>query len=163
METCQTQPIAYVGRAVVLVHDYEEALSFYRDKLGFVPIADITTPSGMRFLHVGPPDHKGIGIWLLKADSVDQKRAVGRQTGGQPVLVMYTGDCHRSYELLRPRGVHFLGKPVEDAGSIHVHFADLYGNRIVLVQLLFWLLAPDFYLLPAAFIIHHSPAHRTLG
>jgi catechol 2,3-dioxygenase-like lactoylglutathione lyase family enzyme len=123
-----------IGRMILLVKDYEEALGFYVDKLGFEKIYDETTPDGLRYVHVGLSGQEDVGLWMLKA-ATGEKSLVGRQAGGEPLFVFYTDDCKKNYETLRERGVEFLYEPEDSEGDIHVHFKDLYGNQIVMVQL----------------------------
>lgn len=129
--------IQALGRTVLLVHDYDEALAFYRDTLGFHPLHDVTSPDGQRFLHVGMPGQGGtppVGLWLLQPGGGDEG-LVGRQAGGQPLLVLYTADCRGACERLEARGVRFKTPPAEADGATFAHFLDLYGNEIVLVEL----------------------------
>lgn len=124
----------YLGRMVVLVHDYDEAIHFYTHTLGFQVLVDIQA-GDYRYAHVGLPGSVGIGVWFLLADTDEKRARVGNQTGGEPLAVLYTENCRSTYELLSGRGVHFHGEPQEEPGSINVHFDDLYGNTFVLVQL----------------------------
>lgn len=127
-----------LGRMVLLVRDYDEALRFYRDALGFVPLHDETTPDGQRFLHVGLPAQAGgppVGLWFLTPAPGDEDR-VGRQAGGQPLLVMYTDDCGEAVARLQALGVRFKRLPAAQGGSVFAQFYDLYGNEIVLVELM---------------------------
>lgn len=128
--------ITKVGRTVVLVRDQDEALSFYQGKLGFKTIFDGEVNGGSRAVHVGPQAHPNVGIWLIEAAGPQQQALVGKQTGGQPFMVLYTDDCRATYEELRQKGVAFRGEPVESEDDIVVFFEDLYGNPFVLVQLL---------------------------
>lgn len=127
--------IQSLGRLVLLVHDYEEAKHFYCDKLGFEVISDEETPEGNRFLHVGLPGQGGIGIWFMEPSSDEELLCVGKQTGRQPVMVLYTGDCRKESERLMKQGIRFRRKPYESAEHIVSHFEDVYGNEIILVQL----------------------------
>ena len=129
--------ITALGRTVLLVRDHDEALRFYRDALGFVPLHDQTTPDGQRFLHVGPPgqvDGPPVGLWFLTPCRGDEA-LVGRQAGGQPLLVVYTDDCGEAAARLQALGVRFKRPPAVQGGSVFAQFLDLYGNEIVLVEL----------------------------
>lgn len=120
--------ITQIARTVVLVHDLEEARDFYCSILGFTVIAEFG-----RSVHVGPPGQHPIGLWLIQATD-GEKPFVGKQTGREPLLVLYADDCRSTYEELRERGVKFHGEPRESAEDTVVHFDDLYGNNIVLVS-----------------------------
>ncbi|MCX2831252.1 VOC family protein, partial [Microbulbifer thermotolerans] len=80
-----------IGRLVILVKDYDEAIEFYRDKLGFEVFVDINSEPH-RFVHLRLPEQPDVGIWLLKASSEHQKSQVGQQTAGQPVVFRIL--CH---------------------------------------------------------------------
>jgi len=123
-----------IGRMILLVKDYEEALSFYVGKLGFEKIFDQTVSDDLRYVHIGLQGQEDVGIWMLKAGT-GERSLVGRQAGGEPLFVFYTDDCKKTYETLRQRDVEFLYEPEESEGDVHVHFKDLYGNQIVMVEL----------------------------
>jgi catechol 2,3-dioxygenase-like lactoylglutathione lyase family enzyme len=119
---------------ILLVKDYDEALSFYVGKLGFEKLYDQTVADDLRFVHVGVPGQENVGLWMLKAGP-GEKSLVGRQAGSQPLFVLYTANCQKTYKTLVPRGVEFMYEPEDTEGDVHVHFKDLYGNQIVLVEL----------------------------
>jgi len=123
-----------VGRMILLVKDYNEALKFYVGKLGFEKIYDETTPDGLRYVHIGLPGQEDVALWMIKA-AAGEKSLVGRQSGNEPLFVLYTDDCKKTHAALCQSGVEFLYEPEDSEGDIHVHFKDLYGNQIVMVQL----------------------------
>ncbi|MEU6430057.1 VOC family protein [Microbispora sp. NPDC046973] len=133
MTTGET-PFSAIGRMVVLVDDPDEALAFYRDVLGFAVLHDYVA-GGYRFLHIGLPGQEGVGLWLMPITSEQQRGLIGRQTGGQPLLVLYTPDLDVVAKRLREHGVRVWDER-EDPGSRSLHFADLYGNVIVVAHLL---------------------------
>ncbi|MEU7725575.1 VOC family protein [Streptomyces sp. NPDC040724] len=129
-------PFTALGRTVVLVADAEAALAFYRDVLGFVVLHD-RTADGYRYLHIGLPGSTGLpaaGLWLMPAGTARERDLIGRQCGGQPMLVLYTDDVRGTGTHLRAHGVRVCNERVGDAGR-SLHFADLYGNVIVAAQL----------------------------
>ncbi|MEU6408599.1 VOC family protein [Microbispora sp. NPDC046933] len=123
-----------LGRVVVLVDDPDEALAFYRDVLGFVVLHD-RTADGYRYLHMGVPGQEGVGVWLMPVTSDRERELIGGQAGGQPLLVLYTADLDVVAKRLREHGVRVWDER-EDPDSRSLHFADLYGNVIVVAQLL---------------------------
>ncbi len=126
-----------LGRTVLLVHEYDEALAFYCGVLGFDVIHDSTAGNGQRFVHLAVPGQTAsprVGLWLLQADEADAS-LVGRQAGHQRLLVLYTPDCRKAAATLADRGVKFRKAPQEAGGAVYANFEDLYGNEIVLVEL----------------------------
>lgn len=118
----------------MLVHDYDEALRFYRDLLGFETIVDLDVGGGMRYVHIGPPGQE-TGLWLLEAMSENDRQRVGRQTGPQPFMVFYTDDAQTAFDAMTERGVDIIRPIVETDDAAFFHFGDLYGNEIVMVEL----------------------------
>jgi len=127
--------ITEIGRTTLLVDDYDDAIEFYTDTLGFEVLYDDELEEGYRAVHVGRSEQTPVGIWLMEPVGEEERALVGEQTGDQPAFVFYTDDCRETYETLSDRGVTFLGEPTSDEGSVHVHFEDLYGTQIVLVEL----------------------------
>ncbi|MBN3928624.1 VOC family protein [Streptomyces verrucosisporus] len=122
-------PFSALGRLTVLVDDPDDALAFYRDVLGLRVLHDRTV-DGYRYLHLGVPGQEGTGLWLMPATGEEERRLVGRQTGGQPLLVLYTDDLGTVAARLREHGVRMWDlREGADGGSLH--FADPYGNVIV--------------------------------
>lgn len=123
-----------LGRVVVLVDDPDKALAFYRDVLGFRVLHD-QTADGYRYLHMGVPGQEATGLWLMPATGDAERDLIGRQCGGQPLLVLYTSDLTRVSDHLHAHGVRVWNER-EDTSSRSLHLADLYGNVIVVAQLL---------------------------
>jgi predicted enzyme related to lactoylglutathione lyase len=125
----------YLGRVIILVHDYDEAFAFYEQSFGFKKIVDYTTQNGQRFLHIGGDPKNETGIWFLKADTPEQRSHVGNQTGGQPTLVIYTSSLETLRQDLERQGVKIKVEPVVTQDYKFFHCYDLYGNEIIVVQL----------------------------
>jgi predicted enzyme related to lactoylglutathione lyase len=125
----------YFGRIVILVHDYDEALAFYRQNFDAVVLFDQQAEIGVRFLQIGLSPGDKNGIWFLKAGSREQLERVGDQTGGQPVMVIYTDAIEELYQKLVSNKVHIRIAPVLNPEYSFFHCLDLYGNEIVVVQL----------------------------
>ncbi len=123
-----------LGRTVILVKDYDEALKFYQSVFDCHVIFDQTTEEG-RFLHIGFGKKDGAGIWLLKAEGEDELALVGNQTGGQPAMVLFTDDFEDTYGKLQRMNIKIIKKPHQDAEFRQTHFADLYGNKIVMLEM----------------------------
>ena len=124
-----------LGRMILLVDDYEKALSFYETNFFCKKLYDSVTPDGQRYLHIGFSENESIGIWFLQAGSPEQKERIGKQTGGQPTFVIYTDDIEKLYAHLILNEVKIIEKLVTAPGSKFFHCLDLYGNRITVVEL----------------------------
>lgn len=124
-----------LARTTLLVRDYEEALLFYRDLLGFIVLFDAIVDGRGRLLHVGLPGQEGVGLWFREAASEAELDLVGHQSGRGPFLVLYTDDCRQTCAALARRGVRFRKHPYEDGGAVVAHIEDVYGNELVIAQL----------------------------
>ena len=119
------QRIAHVA---IVVRDYDEAISYYTDILGFDLIEDTRLDEKKRWVLVAPPGSRECSILLAKAADDDQATCIGKQTGGRVGFFLFTDDFERDYDNLVSKGVHFVRLPATyDYGKVAV-FADLYGN-----------------------------------
>jgi catechol 2,3-dioxygenase-like lactoylglutathione lyase family enzyme len=117
----------------LLVRDYDEALQYYCEQLGFTCVEDTVLTETKRWIVVTPPGSE-CGLLLARATSEEQYNRVGDQTGGRVSFFLHTDDFWRDYERLSDKGVHFVRQPEEMAfGWVNV-FEDLYGNRWDLVE-----------------------------
>jgi len=132
-----------LSNAQLWVHDQDEALAFYTDKLGWEVRADVTVPElgNFRWLTVGPPAQPDIAVTLMAipgppvmdAASAKQLRdLLGKGFAG--TLFLTTDDVHASYEELKARGVEFLEEPEERPYGIDSGFRDPSGNQFRLTQ-----------------------------
>lgn len=124
-----------LGRLVILVDDYNAALDFYVKNFGCHVLHDSLGADGQRYLHIAFPGDDRFGIWLLAAEGGEQRKQVGRQTAGQPTLVLYTDDLDGLYARLRQNDVRVPQAPVSVPGSRFFHCLDLHGNRLTVVEL----------------------------
>jgi catechol 2,3-dioxygenase-like lactoylglutathione lyase family enzyme len=124
----------HLGLVSVVVRDYDEAIAFYTDVLGFRLVEDTVVNENKRWVVVAPPGARETGILLARAATEDQSGRIGDQTGGRVFLFLHTDDLSRDYRRLRTAGVRFTGQPRrEPYGEVAV-FEDLYGNRWDLIQ-----------------------------
>lgn len=125
----------HIALTALVVRDYDEALAFYVDKLGFELVEDTQLPAaGKRWVVVAPPGDAGSKLLLARAVGAEQQSRVGNQTGARVFLFLHTDDFWRDYEAYRARGVSFVREPEEqDWGTVAV-FRDLYGNLWDLVE-----------------------------
>jgi catechol 2,3-dioxygenase-like lactoylglutathione lyase family enzyme len=119
----------YLGLVSILVRDYDEALAFYRDTLGFELREDKTMPEQhKRWVVVAPPGARECGVLLARASSPEQEAHVGHQTGGRVFLFLHTDDFERDYQRYQARGVSFVRGPTHETYGTVAVFSDLYGN-----------------------------------
>ena len=120
----------------LLVADYDEAIAFYTEKLGFRLLTDTPLGAGKRWVLVAPAGAgpAGSALLLAKAAGARQQRRVGRQTGGRVGFFLTTDDFWADYQHLRAQGVRFTEAPRQEAYATVVVFADLYGNLWDLLQ-----------------------------
>ena len=127
----------------VWVHDQDEALSFYTEKLGMELREDITLPEmgNFRWLTVGVPGQEDVAITLMSvpgppvfdADTQEQLKAIVAK-GAAGGLFFSTDNCQESYEELSGRGVEFQQPPTEQPYGIDAGFRDPSGNQMRLAQ-----------------------------
>lgn len=119
----------------LVVKDYDEAIVFYTEKLGFELVEDTYQPAqDKRWVVVAPPGAKGTNMLLARASTPEQARFVGNQTGGRVFLFLSTDDFWRDYEVMKEKGINFVREPQEhDYGTVAV-FQDLYGNLWDLIE-----------------------------
>ena len=117
-----------ISAIALLVRDYDEAISWYRAKLGFALVEDVDQGGGKRWVTMAPPGSAGPQLVFGKATTPEQECRVGDQTGGRVILFLRTDDFARDHAAMLAKGVGFRQAPRhEPYGSVAV-FADLYGN-----------------------------------
>ncbi|MDX2934391.1 VOC family protein [Streptomyces ipomoeae] len=125
-----------IALVTLVVADYDEAIRFYTEALGFRLVEDTPRPDGSRWVVVEPGgDGQGGGLLLARAKDEAQRDRIGDQTGGRVGFFLHTDDFIRDHARMLAAGVRFLEEPRhEPYGSVAV-FEDLYGNRWDLLQL----------------------------
>lgn len=122
----------------VIVPDYDEAKRWYEDRLGFATITDQKFGAGERFVLVGPPGQRDVGIVLQIArrpaggDSTmpsDYSDRIGKTVN----VVLRTSDVTAYANRLRARGVTLTTPPTQRSWGGEAGFKDLYGNTYVIV------------------------------
>ena len=124
-----------LGYIALVVRDYDEALTFYTNKLGFHLIEDTDLGNGKRWVRVRPPGSTGTDLLLARAVNPEQASRIGNQTGGRVFLYLHTDDFWRDYQGITSRGVNFCRPPSEESYGTVAVFEDLYGNKWDLLQL----------------------------
>src|SRR3954447_20000034 len=111
--------------AALLVRDYDEAIGFYVDKLGFSLTADADQGGGKRWVVVTPPGGE-TGLLLAKATGAQAGR-IGDQTGGRVGFFLETDDFARQHARMLAADVRFLEPPRHEPYGVVAVFEDLYG------------------------------------
>jgi uncharacterized glyoxalase superfamily protein PhnB len=132
-----------IANAQLWVHDQDEALAFYTEKVGMEVRADVTLPEmdDFRWLTVGPPGQEDVSITLMAIpgppvmdeETAEQVRTV-MSKGFAGTVFLTTEDCQASYEELKARGVEFTETPEERPYGIDSGFRDPSGNSIRLTE-----------------------------
>ncbi|TDO25420.1 VOC family protein [Sediminibacterium goheungense] len=119
----------------LVVRDYDEAIAFYVNRLGFSLVEDSFQPEqNKRWVLIAPPGSNGTQILLAKASSEEQESRIGNQTGGRVFLFLQTDDFWRDYQRMTAAGIEFIREPqTAPYGTVAV-FKDLYGNLWDLLQ-----------------------------
>jgi catechol 2,3-dioxygenase-like lactoylglutathione lyase family enzyme len=125
----------YLGLVSLVVRDYDEALAFYVQTLGFTLVEDTYQPAQeKRWVVVAPPGAKETHLLLARASNDHQATRVGDQTGGRVFLFLYTDDFWRDYNAYKAKGVTFVREPKTDSYGTVAVFKDLHGNHWDLIQ-----------------------------
>jgi len=132
-----------ISTAQLWVHDQDEALKFYTEKLGWEVRSDVTVPEmgNFRWLTVGPAGQPDIAVVLM---AIPGQPVMDGETAGQVrelmakgfagTIFLTTDDCVASYEELKARGVEFTVPPEEMPYGIDAGFRDPSGNALRLTQ-----------------------------
>lgn len=125
------QQIAHIA---LVVKNYDEAISFYCQKLHFTLVEDTRLSETKRWVLVSPPGSSGTKLLLAQAANEEQLSRVGNQTGGRVLLFLFTDDFDRDFKNLLANNIQIIREPVEEAYGKVAVFADLYGNLWDLIQ-----------------------------
>ncbi len=124
----------HLALVAIVVADYDEAIAWYTEQLGFELLEDKPQTADKRWVVVAPRGGTGTGLLLAKAVNERQKRAIGSQSGGRVFLFLHTDDFHRDHALYKQRGVTFVEGPRQEGYGTVAVFTDLYGNRWDLIE-----------------------------
>ena len=122
----------HLERVALIVDDYDEAIAFFVDVLGFELVEDeaALTNDGRpkRWVMVRPPGAQ-TGVLLAQADGEHQAAAVGEQFAGRVGLFLRVDDFDAQLERMRAAGVEFVSEPRSEPYGRVVVFRDVAGNR----------------------------------
>ena len=123
-----------IAMATVVVRDYDEAIAWYRDALGFDLLEDSDRGDGKRWVRMAPTGDAGFSLLLARAATPAQVAAIGDQHGGRVGFFLHTDDFAGDHARMGAAGVKFLEDPRHEAYGTVAVFEDLYGNRWDLLQ-----------------------------
>ena len=128
-----------IGYVALVVRDYDEALAFFTQSLGFTVIEDAVAKDRLgndkRWVIVSPRGSRGTSLLLARASTPEEASRVGNQTGGRVFLFLHTDDFWRDYHEMLARGVKFNEAPRQEPYGTVAVFEDLYGNKWDLLEL----------------------------
>ncbi|MBX3390701.1 MAG: VOC family protein [Phycisphaeraceae bacterium] len=127
----------HIAQFALTVRDYDEAIAFFCNKLGFTLLEDTDMGAGKRWVRVQPPSPPSAtspAILLARAASKEQLDSVGNQTGGRVFIFLHTDNIARDFDLYTSRGVTFISQPRREAFGTVAVFLDLYRNKWDLIQ-----------------------------
>lgn len=122
-----------IASVTLVVGDYDAAIAFYRDALGFDLLEDTDLGGGKRWVRMAPRGAQ-TALLLARADGDAQRASVGNQTGGRVGFFLHTDDFARDHAAMLARGVRFLEAPRHEPYGTVAVFEDLYGNRWDLLE-----------------------------
>ncbi len=118
----------------LVVRDYDEAIEFYTQKLGFDLIEDTKLDEHKRWVLVKPKGNGVCQILLAKASNKKQVLSIGNQTGGRVFLFLYTDNFERDHNNLIKQKITIIRPPKEEIYGKVLVFEDLYGNLWDLIE-----------------------------
>jgi catechol 2,3-dioxygenase-like lactoylglutathione lyase family enzyme len=123
-----------LATVALVVADYDEAVRWYVDRLGFRLEQDVDLGDGRRWVTVAPSQGPGARLLLAKAADGEQQSRIGNQAGGRVFLFLETDDFARDHTAMLAAGVAFKEAPRHEPYGTVAVFADLYGNLWDLIE-----------------------------
>jgi catechol 2,3-dioxygenase-like lactoylglutathione lyase family enzyme len=124
-----------ISHLSLLVHNQDDALAFYTEKLGFVITEAHKAEDGTWYwLTVAPTKDSSISLTLMLPQVEEDKALIGKQAGSIPFFCIMTDDCHATAAEFNKNGVEFVQEPQTEFWGINAILKDLYGNLVLLCQ-----------------------------
>lgn len=124
----------HLAHIALVVKNYDEAIDFYCNKLGFELKEDTVMSETKRWVVVQPKGEGSCSLLLAKAMGDEQEIRIGNQTGGRVFLFLYTDGFWRDYNNYTSKGIEFVREPKEETYGTVAVFKDLYGNLWDLIE-----------------------------
>lgn len=125
-------PNRRIATVALVVADYDEAATWFSQKLGFTLDEDVDLGGGKRWVTLSAGS--GARLLLAKASGEEQAARIGDQTGGRVFLFLETDDFARDHAAMIAKGVFFSEAPRRESYGTVAVFADLYGNLWDLIE-----------------------------
>ena len=123
-----------IGHITLLVNDYDEAISFFCNKLQFHVVEDKKMSDTKRWVLIAPSGSTVTSVLLTKATTDAQRNLVGKQAAEKVFMFLFTDNIQEDYKNLLKYGVEIIEQPeVKPHGRVLI-FADLYGNHYDLIE-----------------------------
>jgi catechol 2,3-dioxygenase-like lactoylglutathione lyase family enzyme len=122
-----------IGAVTYLVRDYDEAIAWFTQALGFDLVEDTRLDEAKRWVLVAPRRGR-VPLLLAKAADEAQRAQIGNQAGGRVFLFLHTDDFERDHRRMQERGVAFREAPRRESYGTVAVFEDLYGNLWDLIE-----------------------------
>jgi len=117
----------------IVIDDYDSAIKYYVEDLGFTLIEDTEQSPEKRWVVVAPSS-EGARILLAKAANPEQIAAIGNSTGGRVGFFLYTNNFQQTHEQYLAKGIEFTETPRQESFGQVVVFKDKYGNKWDLIE-----------------------------
>ncbi|MEO5569261.1 MAG: VOC family protein [Gemmatimonadaceae bacterium] len=124
----------HLALVALVVADYDEAIEYYTETLGFTLVEDDPREAGKRWVVVAPAPDRGAALLLARAAKPEQLSRVGNQTGGRVFLFLHTDDFDGDHARFKAAGVRFTEEIRHESYGRVVVFLDLYGNKWDLIE-----------------------------
>lgn len=123
-----------IAMIAVMVRDYDEAIAWYRNALGFELLEDDDRGGGKRWVRMAAAGNAHFSLLLARATTPAQTVAIGNQHGGRVGFFLHTDDFARDHARLSAAGAQFEEAPRFETYGTVVVFRDLYGNRWDMIE-----------------------------
>lgn len=123
--------MAHLGLATIVVDDYDDAIGFFVESLGFELVEDspaLTNDGRTKRWVVVRPVGAETGVLLAQADGARQRERVGDQSGGRVSFFLHVEDFESQYAHMRTSGIEFATEPRDEPYGRFVVFRDIAGN-----------------------------------
>ena len=124
----------YIHAVTYLVRDYDEAIAWFVEKLGFTVACNEELGEGKRWVLVSAGGGSSFHLLLAKADGTDQREAIGKAAGGRVAFFLKCRDFSQTHARMLSAGVDFIERPRHETYGTVAVFSDFYGNKWDLIE-----------------------------